>query len=217
MRFYNHKEFWIFAVFLLSGTAVLYLIKNSIFFDQLIFWTRDNFLLFFSILIFIKFISLVYPPLTGGLFTAASITVIGWPLAFLADFIGSTLGGAINYFLGKKFGTRIVLKFGGQTAVEKLSEVKIVKGKEIEGLIVLRVISGGFILELIHYIAGILNIRFDKYIIAMLISQVITGIPLFYLMGNILDNSNLIVSGVSIVILIIGLPLLYKYKNRYLE
>jgi len=217
MRFYNHKEFWIFALFLFSGVALLYFIKNSAFFDQLIFWTKDNFLLFFTLLVLIKFISIVYPPLTGGLFTMASIAIIGWQFAFLADFIGSTLGGVINYFLGRKYGKRIVLKFMGQTAVDKLDEIKITKGREIEGLIVLRVISGSFVLELIHYVAGILKISFDKYLIAMVISQIITGIPLFYLMGNILDDSNLIVMAVSVVILIIGMPLLYKLKDRYLE
>lgn len=108
------------------------------------------------------------------------------------------------------------MKFFSKNSIDYLNKVKIKEGREIEGIILLRLISGTVVLELIHYICGFLQIRLDKYLISMLSSHILFSAPLFYLIDDVFKTENLILSLTSGAILVIGIPFLYKYRNRYL-
>ena len=177
-------------------------------------FANTNFYLFAIGLIFIKFIGIVYPPISGGYFTLAAIPVIGWEKALVCDLIGSMLGGSVDYYIGRKYGIKIVKKFFGDLIAEKISLIKIKKGKEIEGLIVSRLLTGATVVEAIHYAAGLFKINFVKYTIAMVISHLIIGIPLYWIFGGVLGTK---LTFYVVPILAFALYLLYKMRGRYLE
>src|SRR3990167_8781176 len=149
-------------------------------------FANANFYLFAGSLIFIKFVGIVYPPISGGYFTLAAIPIIGWEKALICDLTGSLLGGSVDYYIGRKYGIKIVKKFFGDAIAEKVGLIKIKKGKEIEGLIVSRILTGATIVEAIHYAAGLFKINFWKYTVAMVISHLIIGIPVYWIFGGVL-------------------------------
>jgi len=177
-------------------------------------YADDNFVLFCSVLVFIKFVGIVYPPISGGYFTLAAIPIIGWEYALICDLTGSVLGGSVDYYLGRKYGIKIVKKFFGNAISEKIGLIKIKKGKEIEGLIVLRILAGATIVEAIHYAAGLFRIDFWKYTIAMVISHLIIGVPIYWIFGGVLGTN---LTLYLIPVLILALIVLYKMRGRYLE
>lgn len=177
-------------------------------------YANKNFYLFATILIFIKFVGIVYPPISGGYFTLAAIPLIGWERALACDLIGSTLGGSVDYYIGRKYGIRIVKRFFGDSIAEKVGLIKIKKGKEIEGLIVSRILTGATIVEAIHYAAGLFRINFWKYSFAMITSHLIVGVPIYWIFGGVLGTT---LTLYMIPVLLLALFGLYKMRGRYLE
>lgn len=177
-------------------------------------FASTNFYLFAGILIFIKFIGIVYPPISGGYFTLAAIPIIGWDKALVCDLIGSVLGGSVDYYVGRKYGIKIVKKFFGDAIAEKVGLIKIKKGKEIEGLIVSRILTGATIVEAIHYAAGLFKIDFWKYTTAMVISHLMIGIPTYWIFGGVFGTT---ITLYLIPVLALALYILYKMRGRYLE
>lgn len=195
-------------------TAILYLlfIQTPIF-QEFIVWAQANLLLFFLILVAIKIVAIVWPPLPGGLLTLGSIPVIGWELAYLSDFSGSIIGSIIAFYLGKKYGYKFLNRFFDDKTIEKIKNIKIKKNRELESVIVLRII-GGTLVEVVCYGAGLLNIKFHNFIIGTSISHLMFGIPAFYLTSNILHVQNALINASIIVLAILFFR---KIKGRYFE
>ncbi len=187
---------------------------NSSYATSLNEYADDNFVLFCSVLIFIKFFGIVYPPISGGYFTLAAIPIIGWEYALICDLTGSILGGSVDYYIGRKYGIKIVKKFFGEKIADKIGLIKIKNGKEIEGLIVSRILAGATVVEAIHYAAGLFKIDFAKYTIAMLVSHLIIGLPVYWIFGGVLGTT---LTLFMVPVLILALIILYKMRGRYLE
>jgi len=216
MRIKISKEFLIFSsIVTVSILGLLFFMKTS-YFDSIQIWAQQNLILYLLFITLIKILGIVYPPFSGGILTLGSIPVIGWELAYFTDFVGSTVGGIANYFLAKKYGKNIIKKFLGPEAEKRISSIKIKKGREIESIIVTRIFVGSVVLELIHYVAGILHIKFSQYLIGIIISHVIVGIPSFYLFSNIFENKGSLTI-ISIFLILLAVPILYKLKGRYFE
>ena len=200
---------------LLTILAIIsyYWFSNTPLFNNLLIWSKENFWLFLFIITLYKFISIIYPPLVGGVVTIAAVPIIGWESAFVADALGSTIGGIFNYHLAKKYGISVIRKMFGESWALKVEKIKIKKGKEIESLAVIRILSGSVVLEAIHYAAGILKIDFKKYLFAMIVTQITLGIPLFYL-TSVVTKGNFLWTAIALAIFI---PILYKLRGRYFE
>lgn len=177
-------------------------------------YANQNIYLFVTFLVFIKFVGIVYPPISGGYFTLAAIPLIGWEMALICDLVGSTLGGSVDYFIGRKYGIKIVKRFFGDAIAEKIGLIKIKKGKEVEGLIVSRILTGATIVEAIHYAAGLFRIDFWKYSFAMIVSHLLVGVPIYWIFGGVLGNQFTLY---FIPVLALALLTLYKMRGRYLE
>ena len=212
------KSSWINTSLFVGVTAItiifVYLFSKSIYFSLLNSWIQSNVVLYVASLFFIKVIGIVWPPISGGIFTLASIPFLGWKLAFITDLSGSTVGGLIAYFLGKKYGFPFLVKLLGNDIVAKIKKIKIKKGREIEAVFIYRFLFGSVILEAIYYGAGVLNVNFGKFVIGAILSHVVIGIPIFYLASSIFSGPNMVF---TISLSIIALVVILKTKGRYFE
>lgn len=196
------------------GTLIFYLwFIHSPYFAGFVVWAQKNLLIYFSVLLFIKIAGIVWPPIPGGLLTLGSIPVLGWPLAYSADFIGSMIGSSAAYFLARKYGLDFMKKIFDEDTIEKITKVRIKPHREIESIFLFR-FFGGTIIEVICYGAGLLRVRYSNYLIATVLSHMALGIPAFYLTRNILVGRGILIN-LSLAILMV--ILFFKLKHRYFE
>ncbi len=199
--------------FVTTAVAGIWFYKSEDFTTFLI-WSQDNLVLYTSIILLIKFIGVVYPPLPGSIFTIGSIPILGWGWAYAIDVTGSFLGAVTSFIIAKKYGEKVLRPFISSQTFSKLKEIKVKHKKQIESVIVMRILGGSTIVEAVNYGAGLLNISLKNFVVGFLVSHPITGIPIFYFAGNIFQWNN---TYVSIAIAIISLTALYKLKGRYFE
>lgn len=177
-------------------------------------WAEQNLVIFSLFLLVAKIIGIIIPPLPGGLFTLGAIPIIGWWQAFLIDFTGLMIGSTMAYFLGKRYGKKIMLYFFNEQLIEKIENTKIKKNRQIESLFILRVLSGSTITEIICYAAGLLKISYRNFFLGTALAHLVVGLPMFYLANNILEMKNVWISIITFVVAIIFFA---KLKARYLE
>ena len=213
MTIKNHKH--LLALFFFGlGTLAFYLwFINSLYFTGFLAWSQENIVFYYSVLVSLKIIGIVWPPIPGGLLTLGSIPVLGWPLAYSADFFGSVIGSTIAYFLARKYGLDFMKKIFDEDIVEKLTKVRIKPHREIESIFLFR-FFGGTIVELICYGAGLLKVRFRNYLIATILSHMALGIPAFYLTRNILAGRGILINLSLVIVMVV---LLFRLRHRYFE
>lgn len=196
-------------------SIVLYVhFSQTLLFNRLSAWGRDNITLYVFALVLVKVFSLVYPPIPGGLVTLASIPIIGWFPAYVADFLGTILGSSISYMIGKKYGKALLYRLFDKDVIDKLLKYKIKKGKEIEAIIVLRILTGTIIVEAVCYGAGIIGVSFRANLIGTIVSHLVVGLPLYRFAALAIEGQNLLLSA---VIGVVSLVILYRLKGRYFE
>ncbi|OGZ58391.1 MAG: hypothetical protein A3B96_00215 [Candidatus Spechtbacteria bacterium RIFCSPHIGHO2_02_FULL_43_15b] len=182
------------------------------FFQDFIVWSQQNFTLYFCILVLIKFIGIVWPPIPGGILTLGSIPVIGWFNAYLADIIGGISGACAAYFLGKRYGYAILRKLFDEPVINRISSIKISKKKEIEAIFILRLFTGS-ISEAVSYGCGLMKISFRNFAIGTFAASVFL-IPIFYIAEDLLSGKRILLHISTIII--VGF-IFYKLRGRYFE
>ncbi len=209
----NYKH--LLALFLFGfGTLVFYLwFINSSHFPGFLVWSQGNIIFYYFVLVLLKVIGIIWPPIPGGLLTLGSIPVLGWPLAYSADFFGSIVGSTVAYFLARKYGINFMKKIFDENTIEKLTKIRIKPHREIESLFLFR-FFGGTIIEIICYGAGLLKVRFRNYLIATILSHIAIGIPAFYLTRNILAGRGILINLSLVTIMLI---LFFNLRHRYFE
>lgn len=208
-------KYWFSLIFIfLIFTLIAYWFFKSSYFPIVDTWIKTNMILYVSALFIYKSIGVLFPPIPAGVVTLASIPFLGWFGAYLVDMAGSIFGGIIAYWLGKKYGKKILEKLFDAPTIEKIVNTKIKKGKEIEAVFMFRVLLGSTILEAVYYGAGVLKIPFGKFIIGATLSHIVVGVPAFLLAGNIFSGKNLIL---SVVLSLLALIFVLKTKGRYFE
>lgn len=213
----QHKNTIVF--FLVLGIFILLYLwfYNSAYFRYIQNWASENIFLFLIFLVIVKVISIVWPPMPGGLFTLGAVPIVGWLPAYISDFIGSMLGSSIAFYLGKEYGFKFLSKFFDENVIKNLKKIKVKKKREIEMVIVLRILTGSIFLEAICYSAGLIGIRYKNFLIGSIASHMIVGIPVYALTENVIESlktGNLILSLISLSIILV---ILYKIRGRYLE
>ncbi len=208
------KKFTFLMLLGFVATILLYIwFINSSSFIDFKEWSSGNKYTLFAILVIIKVIGIVWPPISGGVLTLGSIPILGWIASYFADLLGSVIGSVIAYLLGRKYGLPFLRKVLDDSVVEKIKVVKIKKDKEFEGIFFLR-IFGGTIVEVIVYAAGLLGVNFQSFVFASISSHLVVGLPTFFLAGEIVSGGNFVFTLISSIILIIFFA---KFKNRYFE
>lgn len=208
----SHKNIIVFiAIVVISIASYLWFIQQPIF-HGFIEWSQQNLLLYFVILTLLKIIGIVWPPLPGGLLTAASIPIIGWWPAYLADATGGLIGSVIAYYIGKHYGWEFLESMFSKEIVDKIQKVKIHKHREIEAVFVLKVFYGS-VGEVISYGSGLIGIHFKNFMLGTFLWMLLQ-IPMFYAFNNVLNGDHVVLGAIFLTIAIF---LFYKFKGRYFE
>lgn len=177
-------------------------------------WSAENPLSFFLLLTTIKIIGIIWPPLPGGLMTIGSIPLLGWYNAYFIDLVGSIIGSSLAYYIGKKYGYKLLSKLFDEKIVDRIKNIKVKKEREIEATFTLRLIGGNTIMEAVCYGAGLLKIKYRNFLIGTIASHMLLGIPTFYFAGNFLRARNI---ALNAVLALITVYLIWKIKGRYFE
>lgn len=187
-----------------------WLVSSSYFF-QFKEWSQQNFAVYFTILVFLKVIGLVWPPLPGGVLTIGSIPVIGAMGAYLADFLGFIIGSIISYYLAFYYGYPFLEKIFDKSVIERLRKIKIRKDRELEAMVTMR-IFGMTIVELVSYGAGLMRVKFSNFILGAILSHFLIGIPVFYFFNNIFLSRDITI---SLVFVLVAVIFFYLTRRRY--
>lgn len=175
---------------------------------------QDNLILYSLFIIFLKLISIVYPPLPGSLWTAGSIPLVGWELAYLMDLLGSSIGATAAFFLGKKYGRALVRVLVGETILSRLERLKIKPNRQVEAAFFSRIAAGGIFSDGLAWGASLVGFRWRSFIIGYVLSHVLTSAPVFYMIGSSIQlDSWHIIAVVSLVMI----GVLYYFRGRYFE
>lgn len=208
----KHRNLIIFASIVLL-TIVAYLsFTNTKYFETFTNWAKQNMLLYFTVLVILKIIGIVWPPLPGGVLTVGSIPVIGWFYAWLADALGGIIGSCLAFYLGKKYGYTFIEKLFDKGVVDKLKNIKLNREREVEAIIVMRIFYGT-ISEVISYGSGLLNVKFKNFLAGTLIYFGF-GAIIFYFVNNVFNGTSMVL---NILIFGFAIFLFFKIKGRYFE
>ena len=208
----QNKQLLLYVGLLLTLSLLFNRLSESSWFSLLFEWSKSNKIILFGLLVLIKIIGIVWPPMPGGLFTVASIPLLGWQTAYAADLVGVLLGGGVAYRLGEKYGQKLVNNLFDAELAAKIGKAKIREGKEIEAIFMIRVISGGVILEAVCYASGLLKVKFKNFAIGLVSSHLVVGITSFFMASLLFTKENQIL---GILSLLIAIPVLARLKNRY--
>ncbi len=212
MNVKKHKNL-ILLILLAAGLFVAYIwFMRQPVFDDFIVWSQQNFLLYFGVLVFIKIIAIVWPPLPGGLLTLASIPVIGWFPAFLAEAIGGLAGSSVAYYLGKKYGYAFLRKVLDEKFITRIQRIKIAEKRELEALFFLRLFTG-LVSEAVSYGSGVIGVKYRNFFLGTLAAEIVF-MPSFYFVNEIFAGRNVIVY----VPIVLALAFFFwKMRGRYFE
>ena len=213
MELKKYKHLFFIVIGLVITTTLYFAFIKSSYFVHFVEWSKEYFFIYFFLLVVIKSIGIIWPPIPGGILTLGSIPVIGWYYAYLADFIGSMIGSSIAFYLGKKYGFTFLEKLFDSKTLEKLKSQKVKKHKEFEAIFLMRIL-GGTLIEVVCYGAGLLKIRYSTFIVASAISHIVFGVPTYFVANNIFTFRNVLV---NVLTLIVAILLLRKMKGRYFE
>lgn len=214
MKNKKYLNIFIFVFITIFTFLSMYLFIKSPYYQTVNYWIQRNLILYVFCIYLIKILGIIWPPISGGIFTVASIPFLGWKLAFLLDFLGSLSGGSIAYWLGKKYGYNFLNKIFGSNISEKIKNIKIKRGKEIEAIFMYKVLFGNLIIEVIYYGAGVLQVNFPRFLIGSILAHLLVGIPSFYLANNIFSGKDIVI---TITLAVIAIFVVLKTKGRYFE
>ncbi|MDZ7586725.1 MAG: hypothetical protein U0946_03130 [Patescibacteria group bacterium] len=169
---------------------------------------------FILMIILAKAMSIVYPPLPGIILTLAMIPILGWYKAYLVELLGSLLGVTAAYWLGYKYGVKIIDWIAGKTLLNKIKAIKLKPGNQFEAAFVLRTASGGTLSDVLAWGASLIGLRYWPYLLGHLANHLLATLPIFLLLGfSIKLHSWLIV----VPVMILAWWLIWKFKGRYFE
>lgn len=175
-------------------------------------WSQQHLPLFISTLLLIKIAGIVWPPIPGGVLTLGSIPILGWMGAYLVDFVGSIIGSSIAYCIARRCGIQFMQKIFDVSTIEKIRHVRIMPRRELEAIFLFRTF-GGTIVELVCYAAGLLRIRYSKFLMGTILSHLLVGIPIYYFAESLIRGKGLALNALALLLLVI---LFFIARKRYI-
>ncbi len=120
------------------------------------------------IFIIIQFLQVTLIPLPAALTTMAGVALFGfWP-TFLYSVIGVMIGSILAFYLGRKFGVKLIIWLFGKNAYNKY--IKITQGKD-KVVLTLMFLFPFFPDDLLCIVAGITDMKYWQFFIIMLITR----------------------------------------------
>lgn len=165
-------------------------------------------------LVLIKVLGLVWPPLPGGVFNLAIIPFVGWQTAYIIDLVGTIIGAGICYSIAYRWGYKILSKILDEDTVNKISQTKIIYHRQAEFSFVVTVMSRFLMTEISYYAAGVIKLDIRKFMFGAITSHLLIGIPSYYLTNMMFETKSLYLGIVAWIIII---PVWLRIKGRYFE
>ncbi|EKD52949.1 MAG: hypothetical protein ACD_61C00190G0007 [uncultured bacterium] len=210
-----HKRSLLFITLVCILTVLGYSwLINQPFSQQLGGFTQTHKYSLLGILVVVKVIGLVWPPLPGGIFNLAVIPFLGWQLAYLTDLVGTIVGAGFCYLIAKRWGRKLLNNIFDEKTMEKITAIKVKGNRQTEFSFVMTVTSRLIMTEFSYYTAGLLKINFGRFIVGAVGSHILLGIPSYYLMSVMFETKSVYLGLIGWIIII---PLWLKIKERYFE
>lgn len=160
--------------------------------------------------VLLKVMIYVAAPLSSLPFQILSGAIFGiWYGTFLT-LIGSTVGGSINFFIGRYLGRPITNYVVGDQKMKKVDEI----GNEVGGwrvLLLIRIFIP-WIYDFVSYATGLTDIRFWKYLIVTFFGGVVPTF-LWVGLGANINGEPLILIIISVVLFLISLIGLFLHRK----
>ncbi len=120
------------------------------------------------IFIIMQFLQVTSIPLPAALTTMAGVALFGfWP-TFLYSVVGMMIGSMLAFYLGRKFGVKLIIWLFGKNAYNKY--IKITQGKD-KVVLTLMFLFPFFPDDLLCIVAGITDMKYWQFFIIMLITR----------------------------------------------
>lgn len=214
---YSHfrKNLKIYELLFFATLSIILVIlfKNSRYFDSVEQFAQENLFIIFIVLTFAKVLAIIWPPFPASIFIIALIPAIGfWP-AFMADYIGELVGSSAAYYIAYNYGYKGIALFLDEENIKRIQRIKVKKGKELEFLLILRVLGNTFF-EIMCYGAGLLKISFKAFFISTILSYFAVSFITFKLFEGLFKEESFYINGALILFLAIFLT---KFGSRYIQ
>jgi uncharacterized membrane protein YdjX (TVP38/TMEM64 family) len=181
---------------------------------ELIAWVHGNLPLFLFCMVLLKTASIIYPPLPGVVLTLGVLPLVGLKWAYGVEIIGSILGASSAYFLGKRYGVRLLTWVLSEELTNRILKVRLKPGNQVEAAVMLRFAAGGALSDGLAWGASLIGLRYIPYITGHVISHVVTTLPIFYLIAASVQIHTWLV---LVPAAVLAWYLLYRLKGRYFE
>lgn len=160
-------------------------------------------------LIFIFFItiSIVFSPVNALIIMPLALISYGYWLAATLTFIGNVIGGAINFYIARKFGRPVVGKIVGKKLIKRVDEFTEVAGWK--GFLILRILGSNYY-DYVSYAAGFTNLKENIYFAITIPTSLVWTFLLFYLMEKAITFNEVIYIVVIGVVYVASLYLGYE-------
>jgi uncharacterized membrane protein YdjX (TVP38/TMEM64 family) len=215
-KFLNGKSWtYIFVLTLFTVLTVwgyLYLV-NEFGLENIQDWAFNNFYYIFFVLLFVKVLGIIWPPLPGGAFIVASVPAIGWFWAWIIDFLGVFIGASLAFRTSSKHGLNILSTFLSEDLIDKIEKVRVRKKNETEFVFIISLISGP-VAEAVYYGSPILKVEYRHFIVGVLMANAVYSLPSLYLVENFLTGDAILFSTILMILL---LSIFSLFRKRYFE
>lgn len=115
----------------------------------------------------------VIPIIPGGVTTTAGVVMFGPVEGLLLNYIGVCLGSFIAFFLAKRYGRQLVLKFVEKKQYDKY-EAKLTHNKKFEIFFAVCILLPFAPDDLLCYIVGLTELSYKKFILIILLGKIPT-------------------------------------------
>jgi uncharacterized membrane protein YdjX (TVP38/TMEM64 family) len=131
------------------------------------------------IYVFFITVSVVFSPVNALIIMPIALIGYGFWLAATLTFIGNVIGGAINFYIARKFGRPVVGKIVGKKLIKRVDEFTEVAGWR--GFLILRILGSNYY-DYVSYAAGFTNLKDNIYFAITIPTSLVWTFLLFYLM-----------------------------------
>lgn len=127
-------------------------------------------------------VSHILAPLAGTPAIVLGVLMFGVFKTVFYLYLASIISSVVNFYISRKFGRKLVLRFVGKRSMTKIDEFINLFGTKL--LIISRLL-GFSVFELISYAAGLTKMSFKKYFVITLIFTLIPSIIFGFLFKDI--------------------------------
>lgn len=176
--------------------------------EKIIPFTNDYPLVGPIVVIVWRILSIVIPPLPGGLVSIALIPVFGWWKSFIYAAIGILTGTSVAFALARRYREPFVKKFVPLQQLHHWQE-KISEKRQFWTFVGIRFATGS-IMDYISYIAGLSKITFKNFFLATSVS--LTSELVLYYVGEKVYKASAYIAIGAVIFFALAYYLAKKFK-----